>query len=413
MAPEPAPDGPRLLWIKTELLHPVDKGGKIRTIEMLKRLKRHHHITYLTLDDGTASRDARERASEYCHDLVCVPFDLAPRGSLRFYAEGLRTLASALPYAISRYRSPAMRRAILERVPQCDIVVSDFLVSAVNLPDALSRPSVLFQHNVEAEIWRRHARNQRNVAARAFFWAQWRRMEAFERRACRAFDGVVAVSEDDGSLMRRHYGLDRVAAVPTGVDTDFFRPSGERAMEARTLVFTGSMDWMPNQDAIRFFMADIMPLIAKQVTGVRLLVVGRNPSGALKEFAAARQDIVVTGRVEDVRPFIEEARCYIVPIRIGGGTRLKIFEAMAMAKPVVSTTIGAEGLPIADGTDLVVADTPESFAAAVVRILKDDAWAARLGAQAASTVRERFGWDRVADRFSQLCAEAADLHRRS
>ena len=413
MTADPAPDGPRLLWVKTELLHPVDKGGKIRTIEMLKRLKRRHHITYLTLDDGTAGREERERASEYCHELVCVPFALAPRGSMRFYAEAVRALASALPYAISRYRSHAMRRAIVASVAACDVVVSDFLVSAVNFPATLRRPSILFQHNVEAEIWRRHALNQQNPAARAFFRLQWRRMEAFERRACRAFDSVIAVSEDDCALMRLRYDLDQVAAVPTGVDTDFFQPSSARALEARTLVFTGSMDWMPNQDAIRFFMAEIMPSIAAEMTGVRLLVVGRNPSAALEAFAAGRPDIIVTGRVDDVRPFIDKARCYIVPIRIGGGTRLKIFEAMAMAKPVVSTTIGAEGLPVRDGEDLVLADDAKSFAAAVVRILKDDDFAMRLGAQAGATVRERFGWDRVADRFSQLCAEVVDHSRRS
>lgn len=413
MAPEPAPEGPRLLWIKTELLHPVDKGGKIRTIEMLKRLKPRHHITYLTLDDGTAGQDARERAGEYCHELVCVPFRPAPRGSLRFYAEALRSLASPLPYAISRYRSEAMRRAILDRAPACDVVVSDFLVSAVNCPDTLARPSVLFQHNVEAEIWRRHALNQRNVAVRAFFRAQWRRMEAYERRACRAFDSVVAVSDDDCSLLRLRYGLERVAAVPTGVDTDFFRPRGAEAVQPRTLVFTGSMDWMPNQDAIRFFLDEIMPLIAKEVPGVRLLVVGRSPNAALKALAASRPDVIVTGRVDDVRPFIGEARCYVVPIRIGGGTRLKIFEAMAMGKPVVSTTIGAEGLPIVDGQDLIVADTPAMFAAAVVRIVQDDELALRLGAQAAATVRERFSWERVADRFSQLCGQAAGSHQQA
>lgn len=413
MTPEPAPDGPRLLWVKTELLHPVDKGGKIRTIEMLKRLKRRHHITYLTLDDGAAGREAYERASEYCHDLVCVPFDLAPRGSMRFYAEALRAVASVLPYAISRYRSPAMRRAIGARMAACDVVVSDFLVSAVNVPPALSRPSILFQHNVEAEIWRRHAQNQRNAVAKAFFRSQWHRMEAFERQACRAFDSVVAVSEDDCALMRLRYGLDHVAAVPTGVDTDFFRPGSPRETEPRTLVFTGSMDWMPNQDAIRFFMDEIMPAIAAEVTGVRLLVVGRNPSAALRAYASGRTDLIVTGRVDDVRPFIEKARCYIVPIRIGGGTRLKIFEAMAMAKPVVSTTIGAEGLPVRDGEDLVLADDPKSFAAAVVRVLQDDDFAMRLGAQAGATVRERFGWDRVADRFSQLCVKAGEQRRRS
>ena len=407
------PDGPRLLWIKTELLHPVDKGGKIRTIEMLRRLKKRHRITYLTLDDGSASADDRARAEEYCHELICIPFNLAPRGSIRFYIEVAQSLVSPLPYAIGRYRSPAMQRAIAKHAEDCDVVVSDFLVSAVNMPTAVPRPTVLFQHNVEAEIWRRYALNQSHRVTRLFFMMQWQRMGLFERRTCHAFDSVIAVSENDGRLMQQAYGVQRVDAVPTGVDTEFFRPTGMRAPQKRTLVFTGSMDWMPNEDAVRWFAAEIMPLVAKQVSDVRLVVVGRNPSVALKELAAMRGDIVITGRVEDVRPFIEEARCYVVPIRIGGGTRLKIFEAMAMEKPVVSTKIGAEGLPLTPGTDLLIADSPQSFAAAVVEVLMNDDAAAALGARAAAVVREKFGWDRVAERFSTLCVSAANSRRRS
>lgn len=400
-------DAERLLWIKTELLHPVDKGGKIRTIEMLKRLKERHHVTYLTLDDGSAGAPERARAAEYCHELVRVPFSPAPRGSARFYAEALANTLSPLPYAIGRYRSAAMRAAVAERAPACDVVVSDFLVSAVNLPERLPRPSLLFQHNVEAEIWRRHAQNRRDLASRTFFRGQWRRMEAFERRACRAFDGVVAVSENDRALMRQRYALDHVEAVATGVDTDFFRPSGARAVRPRTLVFTGSMDWMPNDDAIRWFVTDILPLIEARVRDVRLVVVGRSPSGALAELARRRGNVVVTGRVADVRPYVEEARCFVVPVRIGGGTRLKIFEAMAMEKPVVSTTVGAEGLPLVPGTDLLISDDPESFAASVVAVLENDRLADDLGARAARTVRERFGWDAVARQFSECCVQAA------
>ncbi len=398
----------RILWLKTELLHPVDKGGKIRTIEMLKRLKRHHHITYMTLDDGTAEKDAYARAKEYCHELICVPVRTARNSSARFYAELLRNLLSTLPYAIERYRNKAMRRAIAEqsRAGQYDLLVSDFLVSAVNVPPRLPLPKVLFQHNVEAMIWRRRAENERHFAAKVYFALQWRRMVAFERRTCHAFDAVIGVSEQDCSIMRREYAVESIAAVPTGVDTDFFRPSGAFSPVSSKLVFTGSMDWMPNDDAVRFFIKEILPLVQTEVPEATLTVVGRDPSAALLNIARDHDKIIVTGRVDDVRPFIEEAACFIVPIRIGGGTRLKIYEAMAMEKPVVSTTVGAEGLPVSDGVDILLADDPREFAAAVVKLLRDENLAQAIGAKAAANVRGRFGWDRVAARFSELCERA-------
>ena len=402
----------RILWLKTELLHPVDKGGKIRTIEMLKRLKRYHHITYLTLDDGTATADAYAQAEEYCHELICVPFEAAHSSSVRFYSELLRNLLSRLPYAIERYRSGAMRRAIAEQsqARRHDLLVSDFLVSAVNIPPRLTLPKVLFQHNVEAMIWRRRVENARHVAAKLYFTLQWRRMAAFECLSCRDFDVVIGVSEQDCSIMRSEYGIESVAAVPTGVDTEYFRPSGILLPVSGKLVFTGSMDWMPNEDAIRFFIKEIMPLVQLEVPEATLTVVGRNPSAALLDIARSRHWLIVTGRVDDVRPFIEEAACFIVPIRIGGGTRLKIYEAMAMEKPVVSTRVGAEGLPIGDGVDILLADDPKAFAAAVVKVLRDENLARAIGARAAANVRGWFGWDRVAVRFSELCESGICLH---
>ncbi|MGB8510328.1 MAG: glycosyltransferase, partial [Pyrinomonadaceae bacterium] len=196
-----------------------------------------------------------------------------------------------------------------------------------------------------------------------------------------------------------------------GVDTDFFRPRGEAAREPHNLVFTGSMDWLPNEDAIRFFVAEIMPRIRHSVPGVTLTVVGRNPYPGLVELSRRDPSIVVTGRVEDVRPDMERAAAYVVPIRIGGGTRLKIYEAMAMEKAVVSTTIGAEGLPVRDGVELMLADTPEDFAARVVTLLTDETRARELGAQAAAIVRERFSWRGVADDFASLCERAVRVRR--
>lgn len=394
-----------ILWLKTELLHPVDKGGKIRSYNMLKELKRSCHITYLTLDDGTSDSKARELASEYCHELVCVPHQQREKFTTGFYVELLLNLASELPYAIKKYESRAMRHEITTRVAggRFDVLVCDFLAPAVNVPPGLNCRSVLFQHNVEAMIWKRHYEVQANAAKKAYLYRQWQKMRAFEAKACPQFDCVVAVSREDRELMQQQYGVAEIYDVPTGVDTEYFRPSGRVKSRAENLVFTGSMDWLPNEDAIRYFTEQIMPRIKQAVPGVTLTVVGRNPYPGLVELSKRDPSVVVTGRVEDVRPFMEEAAVYIVPLRIGGGTRLKIYEAMAMEKAIVSTSIGAEGLPVNDGKEILLADTPESFAEAVVRLIRQENLAAALGRQAAAKVREKFGWDTVVESFAGIC----------
>ena len=395
----------RILWLKTELLHPVDKGGKIRTYNMLKELKRDHHVTYLTLDDGSASLEDRQNATEYCHELVCIPHARREKFTPGFYGELLLNLISRQPYAIKKYESRAMHEEILERERNgsFDLLVCDFLAPAVNVPRDLNTAAILFQHNVEAMIWKRHYDVHGNPLKKAYLYGQWRKMRRFEKQMCRRFDRVIAVSADDREQMKREYGAESVFDVPTGVDTEFFRPSGKTEASAHNLVFTGSMDWLPNDDAIRYFMRDIMPLIKKRTPNVTLTVVGRNPTPALVALSKEDPALIITGRVDDVRPYIEKAAAYIVPLRIGGGTRLKIFEAMAMEKAVVSTTVGAEGLPLSNGVELLLADGPVAFADAVVRVLIDTAYAFKLGRKAAATVRKNNGWRQVTESFVSLC----------
>jgi polysaccharide biosynthesis protein PslH len=398
----------RILWLKTELLHPVDKGGKIRTYQMLKELKRAHQITYLTLDAG-ADYETRERAREYCHKLICIPHHQREKFTPGFYSELGLNLFSKLPYAIAKYRSPEMRRKIRELAGGnvFDVVVCDFLAPALNVPRDLPCRSVLFQHNVEAMIWKRHYETQTNQLKKSYLYRQWRKMRAFEGMMCRRFDQVIAVSREDSQLMKREYGVRMIDEVPTGVDTAFFRPSGVEHGAARNLVFTGSMDWLPNEDAIQYFTAQIMPLIKRKLPNVTLTVVGRNPYPALNELSKRDLSVIVTGAVEDVRPYMERAAAYVVPLRIGGGTRLKIYEAMAMERPIISTTVGAEGLPVRHGAELLIADTPEDFAASVVRVLTDQDLANDLGRRSAALVREQFGWDRVAAQFAEICGRSA------
>jgi polysaccharide biosynthesis protein PslH len=402
-----------ILWLKTELLHPVDKGGKIRTYHMLKALKREHRVTYLTLDDGAAEPNAAEKAYEYCHELITVPHTTSAKFSPKFYAELAQNLVSSLPYFMKKYESAAMRQAIEQRVSKgdIDVVVCDFLNPSINLPDRLPCASLIFQHNVEAMIWQRHYEVQAHPLKKTYLKGQWEKSVAYEKAACQRFDYVAAVSADDAATMRRAYGVTRVSDIPTGVDTDFFQPSGNESVEPNSLVFTGSMDWLPNEDAIRYFTEAILPLIKQQIPEVKLTVVGRNPFPSLVELSQRDKSIVVTGRVNDVRLYMERAAAYVIPLRIGGGTRLKVYEAMAMEMPIVSTTIGAEGLPVNHEQELLLADEPQAFADAVIRVLRDKALAQRLGQQAAQTVRTKFGWEGVTAEFVRLC-EYAQAHRK-
>ena len=404
----------RILWLKTELLHPVDKGGKIRTYNMLKELKCDHHITYLTLDDGSAGLEAREMALEYCHELICVSHHQREKFSSSFYAELALNLTSRLPYAIKKYESASMRKEILGQAHNgnVDIIVCDFLAPAINVPGDLSCPATLFQHNVEAMIWKRHFEVQENPIKKRYLRTQWQKMAKFEKEMCLSFDSVVAVSAEDREKIRHDYSVDQVFDVPTGVDTDYFTPSVKEEVNPHNVVFTGSMDWLPNEDCIRYYTDQILPIIRQTIPDASLTVVGRNPYSSLLELSKRDASIRVTGRVEDVRPYMERAAVYIVPLRIGGGTRLKIFEAMAMEKAIVSTTIGAEGLPVRDREELRIADTPETFAAAVVDLLRDPQTAKRIGQRAGKTVRENFGWNGVAKRFTEIC-EATTQNRRN
>jgi glycosyltransferase involved in cell wall biosynthesis len=292
-----------------------------------------------------------------------------------------------------------------------DVLVCDFVTPSLNVPVEPGCPTVLFQHNVEALIWKRHAEVQTDPLRRTYLREQWRRAVRYERAACRRYDQVIAVSREDARIMREEYGIETVADVPTGVDTDFFSPSGAAHRDPHGLVFTGSMDWRPNQDAVFFFAEQILPRVRKIVPDVTLTVVGRNPSADLLVLGQRDPAIRVTGRVDDVRPYMDAASGYVIPLRIGGGTRLKVYEAMAMEMPMVSTRIGAEGLPVDDGEHLLLADEPKTFADAVIRVLTEPTMAREMGLRAAELVRTDFGWESVARRFEELCLRAAERHQ--
>jgi sugar transferase (PEP-CTERM/EpsH1 system associated) len=397
----------KLLWLNAGLLLPLDKGGKLRTWHVMRHLAARHEITYLAFAEPTQSAADRDGMREVCARLETVPRSDAAKGTWRFYADAARYLVDAAPYAVAKYRSAAYRARLdhLLSTVRFDAIVCDFLPPVVNLPDRLPCPSILFTHNVEAEIWRRHAATASNPIARRLLAQQWRRMLRFERGALARFDLALAVSDADRQTFARLYPASLrapVHVVQTGVDTSYFTPA-PTAPDPAHMVFTGSMDWLPNEDGVVYFCREILPLVRQQEPHATFSIVGRSPTPPVRRLAA-EHGVEVTGRVDDVRPHIGRGAVYVVPLRIGGGTRLKIFEAMSMGKAVVSTTIGAEGLPVTPGRDVIVADDPASFAHAVLQLMRDVPARRTIEAAARRLVVERYDWSAVASDFEAAIA---------
>jgi len=409
----------RILWIKTSPLHPLTRGGDLRTFHVLRHLHQRHQVTFVGM---TADADQIAGALRFREYASHSAWAHEPKASLqltkwRFLAGAMANLWSSLPYAVARFRSVKLRRQVAELISQqqYDVIVSDFLFPAASLPWELKARAqaawVLFQHNVESMIWRRRAEGMTGI--KGLYWkAQRDRMLRFESRVSARFDGVLVVSEEDARIFSEEMGLSNVCGVvPTGVDLDYFQALPKTPPPAPTVVFMGSMDWYANVDGVKWFAEAVWPQVLRTVPEARFVVVGRKPPPTIEALAATGMHIEVTGTVPDVRPFLRGADVIVVPLRIGGGTRLKIFEAMAAEVPVVSTSMGAEGLGVVHERHLLLADTAEDTAAEVVRVLRTPALGAKLARHALEEVARPCSWAAAAQIFEDACQGLIQQHR--
>lgn len=396
----------RILWVKAGKLLPVDTGGKIRSYNLLRQLAARHETVLLSYYGGPRDEAYEREVAEHLPGAKTINTGAPDGGALAQGAHYAARLLSPAPYAVTKFTSPEVKSLVARWLSErrFDVAVCDFLSASLNFPRALATPSVLFQHNVESALWERQARHEPNPAKRAVFKLEAAKMKAYERAAVQRFHHVIAVSEHDRELMSGMTDPSRISVTPTGVDLGQYAAAAGAEPAGPLVVFLGSMDWEANVDGVDYFCRDIWPQVLQRVPAAKFRIVGRNPHARVQRLAS--DSVEVTGTVPSVVEHLKEAAVFVVPLRVGGGTRLKIYEAMAAGKAVVSTTIGAEGLDVRHGRDILLADDAESFAGEVVSLL-EDAERRRGFERAAYDLAARFDWKAVARRFEETLAEVA------
>jgi len=388
----------KILFVTPRIPYPLDTGAKIRTFNLLKSVSRSNDVCLLSFDfDGDAN--AQENLKKL--GITIVPVKAK---------EGMKLLSifSDTPVVIDKYYSRQMVDAIQNTVSinKFDLAHFDHLHMGQYRRYLDGMPCVLDEHNVESMMTERCSKMERNVVRKALFGLQAGKMANIESAMIQQFSRCLAVSGNDkDALMRISDGKARVEVVPNGVDTEYFKGQGSGVRgqgEKNAIVFTGSMDWLPNEDAVTYFCSDILPLVWKEKPRATFYIVGKNPSKNVKALMGRDNRIIVTGTVDDVRPYLQSSKVCVVPLRIGGGTRLKILEALAMEKAVVATSIGAEGLATRQGEHLLIADDPGDFARAVIRLIDDENLRTKLGSRGRELVIEKYDWKVVGKTLNDI-----------
>lgn len=389
----------RILFISENFPYPLDSGGRIRTFHILQGLSQEHEVTLITTVRN-------ERQYQYILELnkVCRKVIAVPATSESWFGIGVklaRSLISPIPFPVARHYVPELATKIrgLLATGGFDVAHMDHLDAAVYLPHIPnSIITVLDEHNIVANQIKTSLAVESNLLRKFYLRLQWHKTLRYEASVCSRLSRCLVCSDIDKATLLRLAATARVITIPNGVDLDYFGAlpdSQPRADKEDSIIFVGMLDYRPGTVAVHYFCERILPLLRVKFPRIRFYIVGNNPPKSLYKLARDNLNIVLTGWVPDVRPHVHRCKVFVVPLKSGSGTRLKILEAMAMGIPVVSTSLGAEGLRVTSWENIIIADTPEDFSAAVEMLLTNASLALRIRDNAARLVRDYYGWPSI------------------
>lgn len=393
----------RILALTTRSPWPLNEGRALRSFHLLRALAREHEVHLLSFVQNEGDVEGLPVMRQWCASAEAVPLYLDhPR--LRLLGDAMIEPFGRVPLSALKYRTEAMRARVTQRLAQTrfDAVHLDMLHLGEYLPLFKGCVRVLNQHNVESDLLRRRAQTEGQPMVRRYLAYQADRLARYESALCAAVDRVITVSDLDAERLAGMTPGLHATVVPNGVDTDYFRaPAGVDPVAGR-MVFVGGFGWKPNLDGIEWFAKEVLPRITARVPHAHLVVVGHQPERGLPASLTADPRIERLGAVPDIRPHVCQGAVFVVPLRIGGGTRLKILDALALERAVVSTSIGCEGLDLELGRSILVADTAEAFAEATVQALTRADLARSLGEAGRERVRRTYEWDVITQGLDAL-----------
>ena len=395
----------RILLVAPGPTYPPDSGDRIRMYNLITRLARRHCLHLICFVRSDAQRKAMEEMRTYCEQVTCLRRP-GPRDA-SVWSKAIKFF-SGDAYYIEDFQSEEMRDAIrgISGKYRFDLAHFDFIEMAQYRDCVGDIPAVLTEHDIFYLKTQRYLKAKQSFVEKLGTLRDWLKLRSYETDRCSTFDAVIVTSERDADILGARLPASKIVVVPNGVDTHFYVPTlspGEPS-ESNVLVYTGMMGNLANTDAALYFVRQILPHVRRQLSDVKLYIVGKNPTVSVRDLGS-EEGVTVTGAVADVRPYIARAGVYIVPLRIGSGTRLKILEAFAMEKAVVSTSIGCEGLRVTDGEDLLIADKPKDFADRVADVLRDPSLRLRLGRNGRRLVGAEYDWEICAHRLEKVFVE--------
>jgi sugar transferase (PEP-CTERM/EpsH1 system associated) len=395
-----------ILFLSQIVPYPPHGGVLQRGYNIIREIGKRNDVNLLAfvhpdvLDNDRLIEQSRKALEAHCQKVEYVEL-WAKKSRLHKYAGYLWGSVSGLPFSVLAHRSEPFRNEIGRILgnEKVDLVHYDTIALAQFRGATAGVPAVLTHHNIESQLMERRSSREGNLIAKIYTREQARKIRAYELSKSPTFDLNITVSDADAAQLQAMLPGIRTATVPNGVDIEYFMSDNGNAPKEPALIYTGGMNMFANRDAVMYFLENVWQRIKAEIPDVRFYAVGQDPPPELLQMAAKDNGVVITGYVDDIRPYVTRSSVYIVPLRVGGGTRLKILDAMAMGKAIVSTTIGAEGIHATDGKNIMLADDPSDFAAKTLAIMKSPAMRAGLGAEARKLVEHEYSWDIIGRRL--------------
>jgi len=385
----------KILFVAPDIPYPSTNGGKIVVFETIKHLtKKGHQVDFLFLTDKNTDKLNFWKLSKWCKPYPVFHNCKTSWIGLMF------NIFSKKPYSIAKYHSDNLNKQFVKLLENTkyDIIQFEGLFVAYLINTRYKTigltPVILREHNIESVIIERLFRNRRVFPVNLFLRVQYKRLFDYEARICAKFNRCFMISPIDKQKLEEMNPNVQTKLIPGGVDTSYFFPQIVRE-DLYSIVYVGSMDWLPNADGIFWFCKDIFPCIKQKISEAKLYIVGKNPPAYIKKLQD--QDIIITGFVEDVRKYIAKGQVFIVPLRIGSGMRIKILNTFAMGKAVVSTSVGCEGIDVVDGKNIYIADSKKEFAKKVIFLLNNKNERDRIGKEGLKLVKEKYQWGKIAE----------------